>query len=113
LFGAGTSYADALSIAAQVGRDAVRAYAEAVRGEVTSWLSAQTPDSLDEVPEFRAHNSAAGYDRPEVWAEIADLEGIPAWQLLTRPAIGHVRTHGGEVAVLLQAISRSSPSAWP
>jgi hypothetical protein len=111
LFGAGTTYAGALSISREVTPEDVRAYSEAVRGEVMNWLGAQDAASLDQVPEFRAHQVEAGYDRPAIWEAIADLEGIPAWQLLARPAVAHVRTHGGEMDVLLQAISRRTPSA--
>lgn len=109
LFGAGTTPADALEVPRQVSAADLRAYLEELRPLLMGWLAGQDADSLDVVPEFRAHQDRAGYIGAAVWAEIADLEGIPIWQLLARPAVAHVRTHLGEVDVLLQASSRSNP----
>ena len=39
----------------------------------------------------------------DVWEAIASLDGIPAWQLLLRPSMAHVRVHSGEAEVLRQA----------
>lgn len=113
LFGAGTTPQAALRIPQQVGPADVRDYLAALRPAVLAWFEQQDAGSVDAVPDFRANQERAGYDQPAVWEAIADLEGIPAWQILARPAIAHVRTHMGEVDVLLQAISRSTPSATP
>lgn len=108
LFGAGVPPERALSMAQEVGPDLVAAYNEAVRNETLGWLASQDESAFDEVVDFRARQESAGYTAPEVWEEIASLEGIPVWQFLARPAMAHIRVHAGEIEVLLQLAGQTS-----
>lgn len=101
-FGAGVTPAVAQRIASEVGAGIVAAYNEAVRAESLAWLATQSDASLDAVPDLRARTEQAGYLHPEVWEEIASLQGIPSWQFLLRPCMNHVRVHLGEMDLLLQ-----------
>jgi len=107
-FGAGVSADLARDLPKQVGPGVVAAYNEAVRAETLGWLSGQDEAALDAPPEFREHQTRAGYGAPEIWKEVADLEGIPTGMLLLRPAMNHVRVHTGEVSLLLQLAGQSS-----
>lgn len=50
-----------------------------------------------------ANSAHPRYATDAAWAEISGLEGVPVWQVLARPCIGHVRMHLGEMAALCQA----------
>jgi hypothetical protein len=111
LFGAGISDAIADTIPARVDRGTVLDYLDDVRGSTFSWLDGLTDADLERTTDLmEAAHSSAAYRRPEVWAEIESLSGIPLWQLLARPTIGHIRVHLGEVDALLAAL-RASASA--
>jgi hypothetical protein len=108
-FGAGVSPSAAREVAASFSPSAVADYLEAVRTESLGWLDAQSDATLDAVPDFREHNERVdGYTDPKVWAEIQGLEGIPAWEILARPCISHIRIHIGEVDTVLQVLASSS-----
>jgi len=110
LFGAGIPEAVADALPGRVDRQTVLAYLEAVRSSCLEWLDdvpeadLERPVDLDSGPD--------AYRAPGVWAEIESLSGIPAWQLLARAAISHIRVHMGEVDTLLAALrsAASSPS---
>ena len=111
LFGAGIAPESARRVAATVPPGAVAEYVDAVRVASLAWLSEQSDETLDTVPDFRANNERVpGYTDEAVWAEIAGLEGLPAWQVLARPCISHIRVHIGEVDAVLQTLARL-PSA--
>ena len=107
-FGAGVSPELARALPQQVEPAVVAAYNEAVRAEVLGWLAQQGDEALDQKPSFREHNDRAGYTAPEIWADIADLEGLPTGMLLLRPAMNHVRVHVGEIGLLLQQAGQPS-----
>jgi len=110
-FGAGVSSKVALEVAAIFSPDTIKENLESVKVETLGWLSEQTDDTLDRVPNFRQNiERVEGYTAPEVWAEIASLEGIPAWQILARPCISHIRAHIGEVETVLQSVSGHRPT---
>lgn len=81
----------------------VAAYLGDVRAEALSWFDAQTDESLDAVPPMK-ENQPPFFRQPQVWAEIADLDGLPTWQLLMRPAGAHIRRHAGEYDLLVEAL---------
>jgi hypothetical protein len=107
-FGAGVSPSLAESLPQRVDAAVVAAYNEAVRAEVLGWLAGLDDGVLDERPPFREHNERAGYTAPEIWHEIADLEGLPTAMLLLRPCMNHVRVHAGEMELLLQQAGQLS-----
>jgi len=110
-FGAGVPAQAALEVAAIFSPDTINEYLDSVKVETLGWLGEQTDDTLDAVPNFRQNNERVeGYTDPEVWAEIASLEGVPAWQILARPCISHIRVHIGEVGTVLQSLSGHRPS---
>lgn len=111
--GAGLSDAEADDVAASVRPDDVAAYATGLLGVVTQWFESLTDTDLDVVPDLRARNqNHARYAAPQAWAEIKTLADIPAWQVLARPCVSHVRMHMGELDVLLQQL-RVRPLATP
>jgi len=110
-FGAGVSSKVALEVAGSFAPDTIKESLESVKVETLGWLSEQTDDTLDRVPNFWQNiERVEGYTAPEVWAEIASLEGIPAWQILARPCISHIRAHIGEVETVLQSVSGHRPT---
>ncbi len=111
LFGAGIPDALADTVPERVSRDTIRDYVEALREAVHGWLPSVTPDSLDTPVDLRSRLAhRPDYLQPSVWEEIHDLDGIPAWQFLLRPAIAHIRTHGGEVDVLTEIAKAGAPA---
>jgi hypothetical protein len=103
--GAGITDAEADQLAVSVGADDVAAYVGAVRDSVDVWASEAADADLDRVPSLRQVNAShPRYVAPAAWAEIEALEGLPAWQFLARPCIGHVRVHIGELATLSQVM---------
>ncbi|MEO6796255.1 MAG: DinB family protein [Candidatus Dormibacter sp.] len=111
MFDAGLSAAAADQVAQSVSRDDVRAYLDAVRRPALEWLSAVSDRELDQIPDFEARQRDHGYRGPAVWEEISDLAGRPAWWILARPCIAHVRVHAGEVDALRQVIRSSQTTA--
>lgn len=105
LFGAGIPDAVADSLPGRAGRQAVLDYLDALEPAAMAWLEAVPGAALGRVPDFRAHMAARPeYLAPAVWEEIGDFVDAPAWHLLARPAISHIRVHMGEVDTLLAAL---------
>jgi len=77
------------------------------------WFAKQTESSLDAAPPLKTNQAnRAGYLDPNIWAEVEDLDGLPGWQLLLRPAGAHIRRHMGEYDVLVGAMrSRTTTRA--
>jgi hypothetical protein len=112
LYGAGIPNAVADTLAESVDRGDVINYLNEVRPAVMDWFKHQTDATLDAKVQLRANQQyRSEYLEPSVWAEVASLDGLPAWQFLTRPCISHIRVHVGEFDVLLNVIrSRSAAS---
>src|SRR2546421_7530183 len=90
LFGAGIPGAVADALPGRVDRQAVLAYLDAVQASCLEWLDAVPEADLERPVDLESGVAAkAAYRQPGVWAEIESLNGIPAWQLLARPAISH------------------------
>ncbi len=101
LYGAGISEEVADSIPETVTRADTQAYLADVKTAVFEWFDRQTPESLDAPVSLRqTQTRRPGYLDPAVWAEIEDLDQLPAWAFLVRPAGGHVRGHCGEYDAL-------------
>lgn len=99
--GAGISDAEADGLTVAVRPADVIAYAQVLRDAIDLWASTATDEDLDRVPSLREVNQAhPRYASAEAWAEIAALEGLPAGIFLTRPCVGHVRAHIGELETL-------------
>lgn len=110
-YGAGIPAALADAVSASVPRPHALAYLSEVRAAVVPWFDGQTPETLDAVPALKAHQRRTpGYLDPQVWAEVEDLDGLKAWQLLARPCASHIRVHVGEHDVLLGVLRSKSPS---
>ncbi|MGH7763310.1 MAG: DinB family protein [Candidatus Dormibacteraceae bacterium] len=109
LYGAGIPDAVADRLPDSVARRDAIDYLAEVRAYVTTWFDRQTDSTLDAKVPLRAHQARrAEYVQPEVWAAVASLDGLPAWQFLTRPSISHIRVHVGEYDVLLNTLRSTS-----
>ena len=103
--GAGLSDAEADGIAGAVQAQDVISYARALRGSIAEWLGATDDADLDQVPDLHARNQEHPlYRTQDAWQEIKGLEGVPAWELLSRPCISHIRVHSGELETLTQLL---------
>jgi hypothetical protein len=103
LFGAGIPDQVAESVPERVSPATLIEYLDELQPAVLDWLASQTPETLDAPVDLRGHQSARPeYLAPAVWGQVASLDGLPAWQVLTRPAMSHIRIHIGEVDVLTQ-----------
>lgn len=105
VFGAGASREVADAVAREVPRTRVSAYLVALRQNVVAWLAALPNGDLLRPVDLKARHAAKPeYMTPPVWAELENLDGIPAWQFLARPCVSHIRVHYGEVATELEAL---------
>ncbi|HEY7928346.1 MAG TPA: hypothetical protein VIG86_13130 [Candidatus Dormibacteraeota bacterium] len=101
--GAGIDDAEADELTATVRPADVVAYAQVLRDSIDVWASTVADGDLDRVPSLRLVNQVhPRYASDAAWAEIEALEGLPAWQFLARPCVGHIRVHIGELATLCQ-----------
>jgi hypothetical protein len=107
-FGAGVTMESADRVACTVNRDRTRDYLSALRSETLAWLRETSDEDLDRLVDLNADDRDADHLQPAVWLEVKDLDRIPVWQLLARPAISHVRLHCGEVEAQLQAMRAES-----
>ena len=104
-YGAGITSDEADGVAQSVRRDDLSGYLDAVKDAGLGWLGSQTDTDLDRVPDLEAHQRVKPrYLTPPVWDEVSGLAGKPAWQILARPCISHIRVHAGEIDVLLQSL---------
>jgi hypothetical protein len=104
-YGSGITLEEADLAARGVGREVVREYLAEVRGAVMGWLRGVDDAELERVPAMKEQQRVdPHYLQPEVWAEVSSMEGIPAWQILARPSMSHIRVHAGEIDTLLQAL---------
>jgi DinB family protein len=102
-FGIPLAVADALTDATSAPE--VSAYLAEVKASALEWFATQTDASLDAVPPLKAHQERHPlYLEREAWADIADLDGLPAWQLLLRPAGAHIRRHMGEYDLMVELL---------
>lgn len=105
--GAGLSDAEADSVAASVGPEDLAAYAEVLTADVGGWIGDLDDAALDAVPDLRAACAThPRYATASAWDEVEGLAGLPAWQVLARPCINHIRVHIGEFDTLVDALRR-------
>ena len=103
--GAGLTDAEADDIAATVRPEDVHAYALALQDLIAPWIHRATESELTAVPDLRGRNLFhPRYASQRAWEEIEGLEGVPAWQVLARPCISHIRMHMGELDVFSQLV---------
>ena len=104
-YGAGITDEEADQVPVSVSRDQVLAYLRAVQPAALTWLDGLSDTDLERVPDLEANQRARPrYLSAPVWAEVSSLVGLPAWHILARPCIAHIRVHVGEVDTLLRAI---------
>jgi hypothetical protein len=104
-YGAGIPAELAARVAKSVSREDVGGYLGAVRLAGLAWLKDVNEADLDRVPDLYEHQQAnPRYVDPAVWAEVSSLAGLPAWHILARPCIMHIRLHIGEIDLTLQAV---------
>jgi len=105
LYGAGIPESVADQVPGATSRTDVVEYLGEVRAAAMGWLDHLADAALDNKVTLRANQvGRPDYLEPPVWAEVKDLDGLPAWQFLARPAISHIRVHAGEFDVLLKAL---------
>ena len=111
-YGAGISASEADDLPALVSRREVAEYVSALQPVALGWLDEQSDADLEKVPTFEANQRVKPrYLTPSVWAEVSDFVGVPAWHILARPCISHIRVHVGELDTLLQAIRAKASAA--
>lgn len=111
VFGAGASRESADGVAMRIPRLRVLEYITALREPVMAWMTGLSPADLAGTVDLKtAHTHRPSYQSPAVWDEVADLDGIPRWQFLARPAVSHIRVHYGEVTSQLEAIRAAAPA---
>ena len=111
-YGAGITASEADQVAESIGRDRVRGYLAALQPAALGWLERLDDADLERVPNFEANQRVKPrYLNPPVWAEVSDFVGLPAWHILARPCISHIRVHLGEVDTLLQVIRAKAPTS--
>jgi hypothetical protein len=104
-YGSGITLEEADEAAGSVDRELVRDYLEDLRGAVMGWLRGLDDGELERVPAMKEQQKVhPRYLEPAVWSEVANMDGIPAWQILARPAMAHIRVHAGEFDALLQGL---------
>lgn len=109
LFGSGIAMATADEIPRKVSRQTVLEYLGEVRRSAMSWLDSAAAADLDREVDLRsARYSRPEYRSGETWKEMEDLVGIPVWQFLLRPNVHHIRSHMGELDLLLAHGRRTS-----
>jgi hypothetical protein len=110
-YGAGITASEADQIAESIGPERVRAYLGALQSAALGWLDRQSDADLERIPNFEANQQVKPrYLSAPVWSEVNDFVGLPAWQILARPCISHIRVHLGEVDTLLQVIRAKAPA---
>lgn len=114
LYGAGIPDSVADEVPGSTTRREVLDYLAEVRTAATVWLGGQTDAGLDTKVALRANQARRpDYLEAPVWAEVSDLDGLPAWQFLARPAISHIRVHAGEFDVLLNLLRSQAAAGRP
>ncbi len=121
--GTGFSSDEAQHVAGRIELEILRAYADAVHEDITSWLRTQSESLLDEIPDAEAHDSphpeyrTAGFraemsSGPEHDDAVGRKGDLPAWIYLTSVAVTHLHRHLGEVDLLKDMLRRgvSSPA---
>ena len=104
-FGAGAGRETADRVAHQVPRARLVAYLNELEAQTQAWLGSLPSSELETTTDLRERQAEKPeYLAPAVWSEIEDLDGIPAWQFLSRPCISHIRVHYGEVTSQLEAL---------
>jgi len=104
-YGAGIPDVVADHVVDMTNRTDVALYLAEVKVAVGEWFARQNDQTLDAVPPMKANQAGRpGYLDPSVWAEVEELDGLPAWQVLVRPCGAHIRRHMGEYDVLLGAL---------
>jgi len=99
-YGAGITDEEADRVARSVSRDQLRTYLAALQPAALGWLKQQADSDLDRTPDFEVHQRAKPrYLTEPLWAEVSDLVGLPAWQILSRPCISHIRVHAGQIDI--------------
>ena len=115
--GTGFTSEQAQQIAGSVERAILLAYADAVHGDITTWLRTQEEEMLDQIPDAEAHDApypeyqTAGFraemgSGPEHDDAVGRTGGLPAWVYLTSVAVTHLHRHLGEVDLLKDLLRR-------
>jgi hypothetical protein len=107
--GIGSSAEQAMAIARRMPRAAVGEYAASITAAALEWLALADEELLATPNQLQTNQSAyEAYRADGHLSEVTDLFGLPAWQLIARPAGSHIRVHYGELEVLAQAMRGSS-----
>lgn len=107
--GVGMTRDEADTLAAQVRKDDVLAYADAVLHEVLGWLAGLDDALLDESPDIARHY--AGHPEYQTAAMAAEVPWLatnpPRWRCLA-PGIGHARDHLAELDLATRLYRRGA-----
>lgn len=109
--GVGMTREEADSLAHEVTKEAVIAYADAVHAALVDWLASIDESVLDDQPDIPGHYRAhPEYLTPAMQAEVPWAAQQPAvWRCLA-PALGHVRDHLSEMDLMKRCWRRQQAS---
>jgi hypothetical protein len=108
--GVGMSRKEADLLAGQVAKADVLLYADTVHEALMDWLSGMRDEMLDETPDVPTHyHTHPEYLTPAMAEEAPWIAEHPSVYRCLMPAVGHVRDHLAEVA-LLKSYWRHQPS---
>jgi hypothetical protein len=98
------SVEQANEIAHGVSRGEVLEYADAVSQSLVKWLGTIKEKDLYNTPDVHIHARRYPPSRmtQEFLDEVAEMHGWSIARLVSSPCIGHIRTHCGELEVLLE-----------
>jgi len=109
-FGAGVAMDTADSVAMSVNRTKAVEYLDALRHQSVDWLRRLPAADLDRIVDLRQAAGSKDHLQQIVWPEIENLDRIPLWQFIARPAVLHIRVHCGEAMAQLEVLrQRAEP----
>jgi len=112
MFGAGLTREEADGVARGIGRSRLLEYEGELRSQVFSWFRPLREEDFDRPVDLKGEGLATrDHLQPAAWREIEDLDGLPLWQFLARPAVSHTRVHYGEVMAQLEAVRAQAGEA--
>ncbi|MEA2684474.1 MAG: hypothetical protein QOK05_2802 [Chloroflexota bacterium] len=99
--GVGLTLEEATALAARIEPETVATYSKTVVEASSEWLSAAPVEVLTARTGLAANQAKLAHYRTQAHLEeVHNLLDIPNWQLLMRPAGGHIRAHAGELELL-------------
>ncbi|MBV9368458.1 MAG: DinB family protein [Frankiales bacterium] len=103
-FGTALTPDEVSAVAADVDRDQLETYADAVHAQVDEFLASLSDDDLDRIVVgfTDRQQRRPSYAKPGALAEVVHLDALPLGVLFARPGLSHQLMHVGELDLLKQ-----------